>query len=296
MYKHWYKVLGIEGGGARGVFPLGVLSKIKHLLPQFDILIGTSTGGIIVLALAMGVDIDVIVRWYYERLPKIFSNSFLSKASRFFGLKKGIYSNENLIQSCKDFFGELKMKDLTRKVSVLAYDTQSAKIARINSWDPEYAELYVWEAAVATASAPTYFPGFTPEGFSFVDGGLFAGSPAKEGHKAAIKQTDEPIYLLNIGTGYQFFKAITGTWGLLNWMYYKGINPITTFIFQAQKQSDHEYLKDLDEERDATLRFRTIDTELNSGIGMDTTDRELLEALYELGINEDVSQILLDLE
>lgn len=296
MYQNWFKVLSLEGGGARGTLTLGVLTKLKSLLPEFDLLIGTSTGGIIVLALACGIDPESIVEWYYEKLPSIFSNTLISRITRFLGLKSGIYSNENLIKACKEVFGDLKMKDLPRKVSVLAYDTQAPKVARINSWEPEYAEMYVWEAAVATASAPIYFKGYVANGRSLIDGGLFAGSPAKEGYAAAIELSAKPIYVLNIGTGYTTFKVVTGTWGILNWLFYKGTVPIFTVSSQAGKESDHKLLMNLDAMRIDWFKFRSIDSKLNEGIKMDTTDRLLLEGLYELGLNLETDIVFQDLQ
>src|SRR6516225_3615857 len=71
------RVLCIDGGGIKGVFPASFLSTIEQTLGRpiadyFDLIVGTSTGGIIALGLGLGLSASELLRFYQERGPKIF--------------------------------------------------------------------------------------------------------------------------------------------------------------------------------------------------------------------------------
>ena len=72
------KVLSIDGGGIKGVFPAAVLAALdakidKPLNTYFDLIVGTSTGGIIALGLGLGIPPSEMLRLYEEKGDKIFS-------------------------------------------------------------------------------------------------------------------------------------------------------------------------------------------------------------------------------
>ena len=72
-----YKILSIDGGGIRGVFPAAFLAKLEDhldapLASYFDLIAGTSTGGIIAIALGLGLTAKEILKLYEEQGPAIF--------------------------------------------------------------------------------------------------------------------------------------------------------------------------------------------------------------------------------
>jgi patatin-like phospholipase/acyl hydrolase len=72
-----YRVLSIDGGGIRGVFPAAFLAQLqKHLEHPigryFDLIAGTSTGGIIAIGLGLGIPISEILQLYELKGPRIF--------------------------------------------------------------------------------------------------------------------------------------------------------------------------------------------------------------------------------
>src|SRR5262245_12843176 len=80
------RILALDGGGSRGLFSLGVLAKLEaHLRERsgagdgfrlshyFDLIGGTSTGGIIATTLALGWRVEDVVALYFELLPAIFA-------------------------------------------------------------------------------------------------------------------------------------------------------------------------------------------------------------------------------
>lgn len=70
------KILCLDGGGAKGFYPLGILREVEALLPQpihetFDLIFGTSTGSIIATLLATGRTVGEIHELYKEHVPPI---------------------------------------------------------------------------------------------------------------------------------------------------------------------------------------------------------------------------------
>ena len=74
--KNPYKILCLDGGGAKGFYSLGVLKEIeamrgKRLHEVFDLVFGTSTGAIIAALISQGLSVDDIHRHYKEHVPRI---------------------------------------------------------------------------------------------------------------------------------------------------------------------------------------------------------------------------------
>lgn len=70
------RILSLDGGGAKGFYPLGILREVEALLPcpiheTFDLIFGTSTGSIIAALLATGLSVDEIHELYMEHVPPI---------------------------------------------------------------------------------------------------------------------------------------------------------------------------------------------------------------------------------
>ena len=71
-----YRILSLDGGGIRGVFPAAILAKLEEHLDEpigryFDLIVGTSTGGIIAIGLGLGLTAREILAFYEERGPEI---------------------------------------------------------------------------------------------------------------------------------------------------------------------------------------------------------------------------------
>ena len=74
------KILGIDGGGIKGVFPASFLAQIEQSVGRnvadfFDLIVGTSTGGIIALGLGMGFSARAMLAFYMELGPSVFRGS-----------------------------------------------------------------------------------------------------------------------------------------------------------------------------------------------------------------------------
>src|SRR5271156_185257 len=73
----FYRILSLDGGGIRGVFPAAFLARLEEHLENpigryFDLIAGTSTGGIIAIGLGLGLPACDILKLYMEEGPAIF--------------------------------------------------------------------------------------------------------------------------------------------------------------------------------------------------------------------------------
>ncbi|MEO8714558.1 MAG: patatin-like phospholipase family protein [Acetobacteraceae bacterium] len=81
------RILAIDGGGIRGAWPAAFMADLeestgRRIVDTFDLIVGTSTGGIIALGLGLGISTADIVRLYEERGPAIFDPPGKSTYSR----------------------------------------------------------------------------------------------------------------------------------------------------------------------------------------------------------------------
>src|SRR5215207_5565979 len=103
------KLLAIDGGGIRGVIALEVLASIEKLLARgdpsfrlasyFDLIAGTSTGGIIAAGLSLGMSVDEIRRFYLESGAVMFARAGLLR--RYTHYK---FEDERLAEKLKEVF------------------------------------------------------------------------------------------------------------------------------------------------------------------------------------------------
>lgn len=227
-----FRVLTIDGGGTRGVLSARILSNIETTLnrrynqevpigKRFDFIVGTSTGGIIALALAMGRRADEVVRFYEEHIPNIFGKRH--KARFPYWLGSPFYKPESLRVALTEFFKDATLRDMSTDVCVTAVSLQNAAPRFYKS---EYltrnaarSDEKLVEIALATSAAPVYFPAHSMHrSASLIDGGICANNPslvalvdALQFQVASKRGTPPPpdgskrllsdIVLLSIGTG-----------------------------------------------------------------------------------------------
>lgn len=113
-----FKILSIDGGGTRGLFPVTILKKLEEETGQsvydhFDLIIGSATGGIIVTALAANVSVadiqDIYLNKASELLPKnIFRQNFFFNP---LNLIRSRYTNKGLIKALTQIIGDDKTMD-----------------------------------------------------------------------------------------------------------------------------------------------------------------------------------------
>jgi patatin-like phospholipase/acyl hydrolase len=179
------RILSIDGGGIKGVFPAAFLADIEETLPEpihsyFDLIVGTSTGGIIALGLGLGFRASEILDFYGKYGPQIFGgNRFVLT------LKKALwrkYSHEHLRRALVETFGGRLIGHANTRLVIPSMNIDTGEVylfktAHHEKFERDY-KVPAVEAALATASAPTYFPLFRSSAdFPLIDGGLWANNP-----------------------------------------------------------------------------------------------------------------------
>ena len=232
------RVLSIDGGGIRGIIPALVIAHLERKAKKpaselFDLMVGTSSGGMLALGLSLEgeggaplFNARKMVKLYEAHGDEIFEQSLWRKLRTVGGIFEEAYSHEALEGVLDQYFGARALADCGVPTMVTSYDIQNRRTVFLKSWQPEHADLLCSEAARATSAAPTYFEPATLEwaedSGTLVDGGVFMNSPSVSAYAEARKLfPDEPIALLSLGTG-ELTRPIpyeeARTWGSALWV------------------------------------------------------------------------------
>lgn len=210
-----FRILCIDGGGIKGVFPASLLSHIekitqKSIVKYFDLIVGTSTGGIIALGLGLGFSANAILDFYVNDSISIFpSTTFLEKTkSNFKHWFYRKYSEQPLETVLLELFKNKFLGDSQCRLVIPSFDVNRGdvwlyKTAHHTRLQNDYKER-AYRVALATAAAPSYFPSMTtPSGTPLIDGGIWANNPCMVSIVEALTILNIPladISLLSIGT------------------------------------------------------------------------------------------------
>lgn len=234
-----FQILSLSGGGFLGLYTAAVLAELeersgKRLIDCFDLIAGTSIGGIIALGLSAGKSATEIRDAFIEDGPKIFPSTppktKLGWAARFAkNIGAPLYPSTHLSDTIVRIVGESTLvKDLERPIVIPAVNLtkggpkvfKTGHHARlILDW-----RLKVRDVALATSAAPTYFPAHRIDNELFADGGVFANSPDFIAlHEAEnflnVVRTD--LTVLSIGTTTTDFavsSSLDPRMGVMGWM------------------------------------------------------------------------------
>jgi patatin-like phospholipase/acyl hydrolase len=237
-----FKVLAVDGGGIRGLIPALVLAEIESrtkrpICDLFDLLAGTSTGGIIALGLVKpGADgkpaksATDIVNIYQQTGTKIFPQTFLQGLH--VGLVRGAkYDAKGLESVVQDQFGDARLKDALKPVLIPSHDigTQMPMFFKsVQARLSPSADFAMRDVVRATTAAPTFFtptriqPADGSKSYALVDGGIDAGNPALCAYAEAIKMGNagSGVLMVSLGTGEQGWSLdyqAACQWGAVEW-------------------------------------------------------------------------------
>lgn len=249
-------LLSLDGGGVKGLFTIMVLQRLveevarleaaqgqamtpKRPCDYFDLIGGTSTGGLLAIMLGrLQMDTASCIRTYRSLSKRTFSRytslplvqPMLTAASALVGvpwfsgekLKDAICSTvqENLGPRERDSMlaGRHTVENLRLASTVELQKCRSFVCAvpkgqhtaeRIRSYrsiDPDVRDTStytIWEAARATSAAPMYFPPIVVKGQTYFDGGLDCNNPVVEVIKEARREMPGARVnaVVSIGTG-----------------------------------------------------------------------------------------------
>lgn len=260
MPRIW-RVLSIDGGGIRGVIPITILASIeqrtgKPICQLFDLIAGTSTGGILALGLtkpnasgAPEYTAEAICQLYADKIPHIFRNP----QSWWGNLLSPKYRSFAFQEILKSAFGDCRLKSALTDVLIPCYDIENrepfmfkSRSARLRS----ERDFLMRNVALAASASPTLFhpisigrgtPGKT---ICLVDGGVFANNPsisALSELKSFITDENDKCFMVSIGTG-KFARPLTNElislWGYVHWS-----RPMLEIVMESISESVHEELK-----------------------------------------------------
>jgi predicted acylesterase/phospholipase RssA len=251
--KKTVRILSIDGGGVRGVIPSTFLTRFcpqagidpTKVFESFDIIIGTSIGGLLSLGFAAGKTPSEMTQFFYDKGSSIFYyNSSLSldayKAGvilhplgfnynyTFYGVGDPDHPDDSSINGLKKALTEVlgantKLSDLNGNLILTAWDADEDKAVLFSNLTqfPNYligSEFKAVEAGLATSAAPLYFPSSTIDGHKYIDGGVFQNNPEITAYAVAkqLFPTANRMCLLSVGTGVSYNDFLPPTLKLRN--------------------------------------------------------------------------------
>lgn len=254
-----FRILSIDGGGIRGVYPAHILRCIEerhqiNLFETFDMIAGTSTGSIIAAGVATGVATADIVAMYKKHGTGIFRKKWffwLDKKlkSMFQPMFDSIYDARYLENVLSEIFQDKRLGDITKPLLIPSTDIGNGCVHVLKSgYSKDFTRdntVMVKDAVLASCSAPTYFDPHRLKEYLLADGGLWANNPALAAVIDAQKRLridHGNIRILSMGTGHtrtSYGTNASRKWGLANGWKHK---ELISFILSLQSQSATNYL------------------------------------------------------
>jgi patatin-like phospholipase/acyl hydrolase len=291
------RVLSLAGGGFLGLYTAFVLEGLEARLGQplgrrFDLIAGTSIGGLLALALAYEVPMARLVRLFVERGPEVFSSRALPDGamSRLLDLSRSVlgpkYSGEPLRQALQAELGDKRLADALHRVVVPAVDVELCQTKIFKTpHSPAHesdGDLSAVDIAMATCAAPAYFPCVRIGRRVYADGGLYAVAPDQVAlHELEHFMGIEPrrVSMLSIGTATAHYRPAEGVRenaGAVSWL--SGGRLVLTMI-SVQQQHVQAMLED--RLADRYLRL-DADWPATAGLGIDVATAKAADILRGL--------------
>jgi patatin-like phospholipase/acyl hydrolase len=230
-----FRILSIDGGGICGILPASVLAELERcflggasIAGYFDMIAGTSTGGIIALGLAHGLSAQDIGKFYVEHGAKIFPpEGPIRRALRSLRrLGRYAYDSAALEDALLSILGEATLGEAKTRLCVPSFEGRHGepwlyKTPHHPDYQRDRVERMV-RVGLATSAAPTFLKALPNNGYVMVDGGLWANNPIMNAVVDALACFDLPdrqIQVLSLGCGETSFKVddAKATGGLFQW-------------------------------------------------------------------------------
>lgn len=305
-------ILSLDGGGIRGLITARILQELeirtkRPICQLFDLIVGTSTGGVLAAGLARPrnghaegpCSAEELAHLYSQRGREIFARSFWKGVTSLGGLSDERYDAAPLEGILDEILGDAELKDTVPHIIVTSYDIERRepylfKTSKARSGEEGRNHL-LRHVARATSAAPTYFEAFLLDESQWsgenanrralVDGGVFANNPSMIALSEALSSgTDiSKVLLCAVGTGMNDRKIPyeeAKDWGLLGW-----VRPVISVMMDGMSDSAHYHaqklLLDPDDDPAKQLYFR-FDIRLKDALDdLDATHRANITALLE---------------
>lgn len=282
-----FKVLSIDGGGIRGVIPAVILQHLeqktgKSVSDLFDLVAGTSTGGILAAGLTVPkgnktprYSAEDMLELYTDRGDEIFNRSFWRGITSIGGATEEQYDHRPLERILKQKLGDATLTDCLIPVVITSYDIERREpyfFKTRRALKKKDRNHYLRDAARATSAAPTYFEpevvkslANNPKRRVLIDGGVFVNNPAMCAVAEAISLGEKPddLLVVSLGTGIATrkipYEEAKG-WGTLGW-----VRPIISVMMDGVADAADYQVRQLlpDATHADNQRYFRFDTELD---------------------------------
>ncbi|KAK6237607.1 hypothetical protein QUC31_003076 [Theobroma cacao] len=330
--KKMVTVLSIDGGGIRGIIPGTLLAFLESKLQEldgpnariadyFDIVAGTSTGGLVATMLTApskgsrrqpmyaAKDIN---NFYLEHSPKIFPQDSTDASM---GPK---YDGQYLRSLINQLLGDITLKQTLTDVVIPTFDIKllqpvifSTNDAKVNAWK----NARLADACIGTSAAPTLLPAHYFETkdhtngkthtFDLIDGGVAANNPTlvaishvwmeimkRNADFIDIEPMDSKrMLVLSLGTGttpmdapkYDAVKA--SNWNMSDWIFHNGSTPLLDACLHASSDMVDFHVSALFQCSHCSENYLRIqdDTLTGDASTADIATEENLQKLVEIG-------------
>lgn len=318
MTEKSFKILSIDGGGIRGIYPARFLAELEdnilvtsdqRLHNYFDLICGTSTGGIIAVGLALGMPAQQILDLYRENARKLFPG----RPKMISYIRKPKYHSaylSNLLRSAFQPFSENGDTRLGHAKTRLCIPTFNVGLGKAHVYKTPHHEglirdyqIPAHDVAMSTAAAPLYYK---PHSFEYkhvgksnsisvfnnVDGAVIANNPTLlgiiEAH-CALKVPLGEIKVLSLGTGHMTFSELSPRrqFGIFYWLNQQRVFEV---MFSAQAQNVDNTIKFLNSglgqggQKNFFYQRVQYDFQKGEAIAMDENAKDKLLKLEDIGV------------
>ena len=217
-----FRILSIDGGGIRGVYAATFLAGLEErylegssVMQHFDLIAGTSTGGIIAIGLAAGLKARDLRDLYVDRGREIFPpigggvvgavERRLKNAGQYFKFR---YDRKALMRILRDTLGDRRLCEAQVRLCIPSFEGRYGEVYIFKT--PHHPDFHndagesMAKVAAATSAAPTFFRPLQDGGYTFVDGGVWANNPimiALVDTLSCFSVRPERIQILSLGCG-----------------------------------------------------------------------------------------------
>jgi uncharacterized protein len=204
-----FQVLALSGGGYRGLYTAKILADVEQHIGgpigrHFDLIAGTSIGGILALGVALEIPAEEMVELFEKHGEQIFK-----KRMSLFGIARAPYSQNALAELLANdkVFGQRKLESCIHPVILPAINYSTGLPVVFKT--PHHVDFVrdlrytLVDVALATSAAPGYFPRHVFDNRQYIDGGLFANAPGLLAlHEAQhfLGRPREEVCMVSIGT------------------------------------------------------------------------------------------------
>ncbi|KAL5563403.1 hypothetical protein UlMin_033150 [Ulmus minor] len=272
-------ILSIDGGGVRGIIPGVMLRHLEselqtlennpeaRIADYFDVISGTSTGGLIATMISASNDqgrplyaAKEIVPFYKKHCPKIFPRSSSGSEpneNELLKQKSPFYDGNYLHKLARDTLGDKRLSDIIlTKIVIPAYDIRKLSPVVFSSYQVDNGnkklDALLSDICISTSAAPVYLPAykFSNEGeeFNCIDGGLQSEETDRD---KEIDLNNFQLLVLSLGTGEykkkKYNAALANRRWAINWLIYplrifwKADHPLPEILLDANSDMNDYY-------------------------------------------------------